>query len=188
MANEFIIKNGYRSQGNSEVTGSVIITGSLAVTGSLTAKNTGITVFDTNAATLYDTSTSRSIDWGVRVQYDTSQSAAISYGTRRLHDTNGTDVTINWADKKAYATSTRLSVDWGNRQLIKNDGSTVTLDWQNATFTGSMLGTASYAAQALSASWAPVFNIMMVDLSEVIVYLIIIPDLDHCYMAMVLVP
>jgi hypothetical protein len=156
MANEFIIKNGYRSQGNSEVTGSVIITGSLAVTGSLTAKNTGITVFDTNAATLYDTSTSRSIDWGVRVQYDTSQSAAISYGTRRLHDTNGTDVTINWADKKAYATSTRLSIDWGNRQLIKNDGSTVTLDWQNATFTGSMLGTASYAAQALSASWAPV--------------------------------
>ena len=41
MANEFIIKNGYRSQGNSEITGSLTIpTGSLTITtGSITMPN-----------------------------------------------------------------------------------------------------------------------------------------------------
>ena len=35
MANEFVIKNGYFSQGNSNVTGSLQVTGSVGVTGSV---------------------------------------------------------------------------------------------------------------------------------------------------------
>jgi hypothetical protein len=35
MANEFIIKNGFRSQGNSEITGSVNVTGSVTASGDI---------------------------------------------------------------------------------------------------------------------------------------------------------
>ena len=35
MPNEFIIKNGYFSQGNSNITGSLTVTGSATITGSL---------------------------------------------------------------------------------------------------------------------------------------------------------
>ena len=44
MPNEFIIKNGYRSQGNSE------ITGSLRVTGGITGSNMALTGSSTSGA------------------------------------------------------------------------------------------------------------------------------------------
>jgi hypothetical protein len=40
MPNEFIIKNGYFSQGNSQITGSLLISGSVTAT-NLTGSNTG---------------------------------------------------------------------------------------------------------------------------------------------------
>ena len=54
MANEFIIKNGFRSQGNSEVTGSLNVTGGItgSFSGSLSAPGSNSQIIFNNAGTL----------------------------------------------------------------------------------------------------------------------------------------
>jgi hypothetical protein len=128
--NEFIIKNGFRSQGNSEVTGS------LGVTGSITVSTGSAVVLNTATTTLFDSTTGKvSIGWGKRNLFDNGGSLSVDWTTKILYDSQATP---------------SASVDWKNRLLINSAGTTI-LDWQNATFTG----TASFATQALSASWAP---------------------------------
>lgn len=46
MANEFIIKNGFRSQGNSEISGSVTITGSVVLSGIPTGSTSNVIYID----------------------------------------------------------------------------------------------------------------------------------------------
>jgi len=143
MANEFIIKNGFRSQGNSEVTGSANISGSLSVISSA-----GVDVFNTSTSLLKDATNKSSLDWTGRIMYDAAGVIGINYRNRSLTDTAASQ-SINWDSRTLLDTATSQSVDWRNREL-KNVVGTVILDWRTAQFTG----TASFATQALSASFA----------------------------------
>jgi len=190
--NEFIIKNGFRSQGNSEVTGSANISGSLSVISSA-----GVEILNTTASLIKDSNGKRSIDWKNRYLYDTSDKTSIYWDRRKLYDgiesqsmdwdkrtlqnVAGTSTlnwqsgslidssakqSIDWQTRYLYDASNKSSLDWTNRiaydsqsspsasvdwknRLLKNNTGTTILDWQNATFTG----TASFATQALSASY-----------------------------------
>jgi hypothetical protein len=112
-------------------TGSAIITGSLEVTGS-------VFVQDINGKTNID-SFDRKL-YGTSPPFPPSAPSVLSidWGSRTLNDSSGIS-----------------SIAWNSRQLLKSDGTTVTLDWETGAFTGSLLGTASFATQALSASYAP---------------------------------
>jgi hypothetical protein len=75
-----------------------------------------------------------------------SYSQTASYLTGyTLRSSNNTD-SLNW-DTRILSDGTVNSINWGTR-LLKNNTSTTVLDWQNATFTGSVQGTASYALTA----------------------------------------
>ena len=152
-------------------TGSAIISGSLAVLGKLTGTTNGVTVLDSGASTLYSSNTSGSVAWDNRFLQSSNSARVVRWNTQILQDT-GEKNSIDWASRQLYdstatpaiAADWRLrylsdsnavqSVAWGTR-LLKNNVGTTILDWQNATFTGSVQGTASFATQALSASWAP---------------------------------
>ena len=149
-------------------TGSAIISGSLAVLGKITGTTNGVTVLDSGASTLYSSNTSGSVAWNDRflqssnaarvvrwntqILQDTGEKNSIDWASRLLYDSNAVSAT-NWNLRQTYDTSATLSTDWDKRQLIYS--SAVVLDWKNAIFSGSVHGTASYATQALSASWAP---------------------------------
>ena len=98
---------------------------------------------------LYDSTASSSIDYGSRYAIDTTGTRAIEWNSRRLSDAAG-NRSILWSNRLAYDTNEIESIDWHNRTLKNNIGTTI-LNWQSGSFTG----TASYATQALSASWAP---------------------------------
>jgi hypothetical protein len=168
--------------GSAKITGSLGVTGSISnqVSGVTVLDSSQYTLYSTNTSgsvswgsrflqsdnaarvvrwnqqLLQDTSEINSIDWGgARATYDTSNKQSIKWGSRVLSDSTER-TSVDWGNRKLYdSNSTPLeSADWRLRTLKNNVGTTI-LDWQNATFTGSMLGTASYATQALSASWAP---------------------------------
>ena len=125
MANEFIIKNGFRSQGNSEVTGSAIISGSLSITGSLNVITGSAIVLNTSTLTLTDKNSKSSVGWDKRNLFDAGGLLSADWTLRLLYDSQATP---------------SASVDWKNR-LLKNNAGTTILDWQSGQFTG----TASYA-------------------------------------------
>jgi hypothetical protein len=112
-------------------TGSASITGSLELTGSFSVQ-------DINGKTNID-SLNRQI-YGAAPPFPPSAPSVLSidWGSRTLNDSSGIS-----------------AISWNSRQLLKSDGTTVTLDWETGAFTGSLFGTASYATQALSASYAP---------------------------------
>ena len=116
-------------------TGSAIISGSLGVTGTLNVITGSAIVLSTSTLTLTDKNSKSSVGWDKRNLFDAGGSLSADWTLRLLYDSQAT---------------TSASLDWKNR-LLKNNAGTTILDWQNATFTG----TASYATQALSASWAP---------------------------------
>jgi hypothetical protein len=95
-------------------------------------------VQDINGKTNIDSFDRKLYDTGPPFPPGASSVLSIDWGSRTLNDSNGVS-----------------SIAWNSRQLLKSDGTTVTLDWETGAFTGSLLGTASYATQALSASYAP---------------------------------
>jgi hypothetical protein len=95
-----------------------------------------------------------SIDSSNRFLIDSLGTASLDWEDGYLYNGSGS-ISIDWKDKKLYDSNVDNSINWNSRQLFKSDGTTVTLNWETGAFTGSMLGTASYATQALSASWAP---------------------------------
>jgi hypothetical protein len=135
MANEFKIRNGYLSTGDSQVTGSLTVTN--GITGSLF----GTASFATSASFAPSTPTfpytgsaiisgsleitgSFSVNNGTNVKLDTATStltddnnnSSIDWQTRLLEDVSG-NVSIDWTGRQAIDVSGNLSIDWDNRQL-----------------------------------------------------------------------
>jgi hypothetical protein len=94
-----------------------------------------------------------SIDSSLRFLFDSTGTASLDWEDGYLYNGSGS-ISADWRDRKLYDSNVDNSVNWNSRQLFKSDGTTVTLDWETGAFTGSMLGTSSYAAQALSSSYA----------------------------------
>ena len=110
------------------LTQDVIITGSLNVTGSSVVVNTGdFRVYDPVSVNNLLEITSLS---GVQIASTDGQISA-DFEARTNRDSLNID-----------------SIDWENRHLIQSDGATVTLDWETGALTGSLQGTASFAATA----------------------------------------
>ena len=87
------------------------------------------------------------VDTAARTLFDTNNTSSLNWESRYLYDNIG-NISVDWKDKKLYDSNVDNSILWHARQLIKSDGTTITLDWENATFTGSVLGTASFAQKA----------------------------------------
>lgn len=121
MANEFRIKNGFFSEGSSNITGSLETSGSQVylITDNFIINNANSSV----DVIIVDNS-------GVQI-YDTDSTMVLDSNTRRLFDKS--DI---------------ISINFDNRQLYKSDGTTVIVDWENESFTGSLQGTASFAVTA----------------------------------------
>ena len=145
-----------------DVNGNTIITGSLTVTGGITGSIASSsfaltasyvnplnqTVEITGSLQVQD-----SIDSSLRFLIDSLGTASLDWEDGYLYNGSGS-ISVDWRDKKLYDSNVDNSVNWNTRQLFKSDGTTVTLDWETGAFTGSLLGTASNATQALSASYA----------------------------------
>jgi len=173
MANEFKIKNGFFSEGNSNITGSLNvsggITGSLLGTASFAISASYYEGSVTSASYAQTASYVNPLNQTVEIIGSLQVQNSIDSSTRFLINSLGTSslnwedgylynglnlISLDWKDKKLYDSNEVNSIFWDARQLYKSDGTTVTLDWETGAFTGSMLGTASYAAQALSSSYA----------------------------------
>ena len=151
MKQQTIIRDGFISKGNAQITGSLTVNDSgLVLNTTLRTLNndSGVSVDWKNAQLLKGGSVS--IDWNGYTLHDGAGDASVDYRNRYLIDLSHI-TSVDWGDQKtlfdAYASSSLL---WGGRQLVKSDGTTVTLDWE----TGALQGTASYATQALTASYA----------------------------------
>ena len=94
-----------------------------------------------------------SIDSSFRFLFDSTGTSSLDWEDGYLYNGLGS-ISVDWKDRKLYDSNVDNSVNWNSRQLFKSDGTTVTLNWETGAFTGSMLGTASYATQALSSSYA----------------------------------
>lgn len=144
MANEFIVKNGFKSQGNSEVTGSLYVTGS----------NGNI---DSNAGILYDSSGDFSIRYAQRGLYASGNSLSATWNTRRLYDSN-TDISLDWESAQlnggandstvldwnslqVYDTNTSTSLDWSARNLLDNNETSAMFYASNKRFLQDNTGT-----------------------------------------------
>jgi hypothetical protein len=154
MANEFIIKNGYRSQGNSEITGSTTISGSAQITGSLlVADSSGTPSLNTNTKVLYDSSAIQSLDWNNRILNNVSGTNVLDWRFQRLIDSNTThsinwntrnlitalgNTTVEWDSAKLNDTTggNRISINWNTRKLYDSN-TTESADWRVRTLKNS---------------------------------------------------
>jgi hypothetical protein len=83
MANEFIIKNGFHSNGNSEITGSFNVTGSIVASGPITGSfftgsfvGDGVSLTNISGSSLYDNVRTVAFELGV------SSTEAITTGAK----------------------------------------------------------------------------------------------------------
>jgi hypothetical protein len=114
----------------------------------------------------------QSIDWEQRLLIGTSGVfPALNWSAGTLH--NGAATTLNWQTGVLITYPGAISIDWTNRQLragtgispdttlsvdwhnrkLYNAAGSVILDWQNQIFTGSLVGTASWASNAVTSSY-----------------------------------
>ena len=94
-----------------------------------------------------------SIDSSLRFLFDSTGTSSLDWEDGYLYNGSGS-ISVDWRDRKLYDSNVANSVNWNSRELFKSDGTTVTLNWETGAFTGSILGTASYATNALSSSFA----------------------------------
>ena len=150
MANEFIIKNGFKSRGNAEITGSASVNGNFQVTGSDGD-------IDTTAGKLYDGSAKTSVSYSQRGLFSSNgTSLSVQYDTRRLYAADGTSIVFDWSAGDLNDNSATLAVDLSERTLNDRFGNEMA-SWSTTAvsyFSGSLIGTASYADNATSASYA----------------------------------
>jgi hypothetical protein len=153
MPNEFIIKNGFRSQGNSEVTGSLSILESginslNTATYTLRGANASSSL-DWNSRRLSDSAGERSILWGSRLAYDSLvvpsinwdtralvdslSISSVNWGTRTTYDHNETP-SIDWDGRFMYDATNLTSTDWANRFLVDSNSANA-VDWENKQLT-----------------------------------------------------
>jgi hypothetical protein len=163
MANEFIIKNGYRSQGNSEITGSLNVTA--GITGSLQGTATSAS-FAATASYLsnyippfpYTGSAEITGSLGITGSLTTSGSAVnlqtdnftvnpigidsliVDPNGVQIYDSTDGTMVLDSNTRRLFDTSDIVSINFDNRQLVKSDGATVTLDWETGAMTGSFTG------------------------------------------------
>jgi hypothetical protein len=130
MANEFIIKNGYRSQGNSEITGSATISGSVIATGSLSVLDSNnVNVLNTNTYILRGASPGNiSVDWSTRTLNDPSSTPVLNWRTYRLIDTSTTR-SLDWQNRTLLEATQLTVLDWANGQQLW--GTRLAIDWRN---------------------------------------------------------
>jgi hypothetical protein len=153
-------------------TGPVLVTGSVNASGGFTGSLFGTASYTTQALSSSHALTAsyvnplnqtvqitgslqvqNSIDSSLRFLLDSLGTSSLDWEDGYLYNGSGS-ISVDWRDKKLYDSNVDNSVNWNSRQLFKSDGTTVTLNWETGAFTGSMLGTSSYAAQALSSSYA----------------------------------
>lgn len=176
----FIIGNGvddanrsdvFRVSGSTvQVTGSLIVTGNVISTGSL---NLQPNINDVRYLEIYNTSAqdthiTASGGW-LFLGDDTTYIKVDNYSANNLIElkaNNGVQVTgsvyvsgsLLPTNRILYDSALKDSIDWQNRQLIKSDGSTISLNWETGALTGSLLGTASWAQNASTASYLNTLN------------------------------
>jgi hypothetical protein len=137
--------------GDAQITGSLIVSGNFQVTGSDGD-------IDTSIGRLYDSSGKLSVSYGQRGLYsDNGTSVSVAYNTRRLYGSDGTSIAFDWSTGDLNSpTNGILAVDIGERTLNDRFGNEIG-NWQTTAvsyFSGSLIGTASYADNATSASYA----------------------------------
>ena len=142
MANEFKIKNGYLSEGNSQITGSLNVTA--GITGSLQ----GTASFATNALSAsyapggagtptfpYTGSAiisgSLTVTGSLFVQ-DINGIINIDSSNRNLYDTNSSS-SIDWSARRLYDIAGNRAVSWQGKQLGNASGVAVSWDYPNLT-------------------------------------------------------
>ena len=127
----------------------VIITGSLYVTGS----NGNI---DSNAGILYDSSGISSLKYAQRGLYASNNTLSVAYNTRRLYRNDGTSISFDWEAGDLNDNSGTLAIDLGERKLHDRFGTEIGRFTTTGTayFSGSLIGTSSWAENVTSASFA----------------------------------
>jgi hypothetical protein len=137
--------------GSAIISGSLVVTGSITSTGGFTGSLFGTASWANNATSASIAGTAVSADTGKTVLTVANSTNADFYPT--FVDSNNTPS----AASEVVYTSNRLAFNPSTQLLsVSNIFSTsITASRFTGSFTGSLLGTASYANQALSASYAP---------------------------------
>ena len=155
MANEFVIKNGYFSQGNSNVTGSLRVSGSIGVVGSgsdvlsvygsqgnlLVATDTFsgsiFTVTDISGYPILDVTsdyyTNNVLISGGFSVYSNTYGYTTLNSDGYLFDSTGIP-SVDWINRNLSDNISKPSVAWQDRTLAANDGSTIHIDWSNTAY------------------------------------------------------
>jgi hypothetical protein len=133
--------------GSFATTGSNTFIGNQTITGSLTVVQSSNTVLSTGTSILYRNGTA-SVDWRTRTLNNGDGNVVLDWENNQLYDILGSS-SIDWEGRALYDPNDLLSVDYGTRRL-RNSGNNLILNWE----TGDLTGTASYATQALSSSFA----------------------------------
>jgi hypothetical protein len=142
--------------GSAVITGSLIVTGSASVNGNFQVTGSDGDI-DTSIGRLYDSSGKLSVSYSQRGLFsDNGTSVSVSYNTRRLYAADGTSIVFDWSTGDLNDTNGTLAVDLGERTLNDRFGNEIA-SWNNTNvsyFSASLVGTASYADNATSASYA----------------------------------
>ena len=143
------VTSSYATTASNQFNGNQNITGSLYVTGS----NGNI---DSNAGILYDSSGISSLKYTQRGLYASNNTVSVAYNTRRLYRNDGTTISFDWEAGELNDNSGTLAIDLGTRTLTDRFGTEIGRFTTTGTayLSGSLIGTASWAENATSASFA----------------------------------
>ena len=116
MPNEFIIKNGFQSQGTSNLTGSFSVNPSASIAGSVLNTNSYILSY------LSGSGYQQTINW--------SNKQLTHYSTGSDDITSTVDWELGYL-RRDVGVFSRISVNWFDQSLRYGNGSTISLNWSN---------------------------------------------------------
>jgi len=126
MANEFIIKNGFHSNGNSEITGSFNVTGSIVASGPITGSfftgsfvGDGVALTNISGSSLYDNVRTVAFELGV------SSTEAITTGAKGRKTIPYLGTIVGYKIVADASTSTVLDIWKTNAAIPTNSNSIV---------------------------------------------------------------
>jgi len=143
-----LLNLGPINTGSFATTGSNRFNGNQTITGSLVVTQGANVTLSTGTGILYRNGIA-SVDWRTRTLNNEDGNVVVDWSSNQTLDTLGSS-SIDWEQRILNDANTLSSVEYNDRRL-RNSGNNVTLNWE----TGDLVGTASYATQALSASYAP---------------------------------
>ena len=118
MANEFIIKNGFHSNGNSEITGSFNVTGSIVASGPITGSfftgsfvGDGVSLTNISGSSLYNNIRTYNLELGV------SSTSAITTGAKGRKTIPYTGTIVGWRLVADQSSTVQLDV-WKRNNAI----------------------------------------------------------------------